>query len=75
MAARLANILYVLKNGGVLRMIHDTGLVRLVDVNGVEYAVDGRSYQGFVQKAAKAFVETKIGTLENVDLVIQWRQK
>jgi hypothetical protein len=74
MAARLENILYVLNNGGVLRMIHNSGLVRLVSKDGVEFAVDGRSYQGFVAKAAKEFKRTEIGSLEQTTLVIQWQK-
>ena len=73
----LRQVKQVLDQGGWVKYTHATGLAELYPPNGKRSAfLDGRTYQGFLNdKLQGTLVRTRIGSLEEKNLVIEWRKK
>jgi len=72
--ARLAEVKRVLANGGLVRFIWASGHTVLVSANGKRLAtLDERTYHGFLKTVAPTLQETKTGSIETQDLVIEWK--
>jgi hypothetical protein len=73
-AAQLAEVKRVLANGGFVRFIWRSCHTVLISANGKRLTtLDGRTYQGFLKTVAPTLQETKTGSIETQDLVIEWR--
>lgn len=72
--ARLAEIKATVENGGYVEFRHLDSSVFLVDADGKRKLVDGRSYDGFQRTYAKSLKRTEVGSIEDHNLVIEWRK-
>jgi hypothetical protein len=73
-AAQLAEVRRVLANGGLVRFIWASGHTVLISANGKRLTtLDGRTYQGFLKTVAPALQENPTGSIENQDLIIEWK--
>lgn len=72
--ARLGEIKQTVEKGGFVQFRHLDCTVFLVDASGNRRLVDGRSYGGFQRTYAKTLRRIEIGSIEDHNLVIEWRK-
>jgi hypothetical protein len=72
--AQMPDVSRVLDDGGVVRFTHKDGWAILVTADGSFQTIDGRTYAGFLRTRAAKLTRTEFGSLENGDLVIEWRR-
>ena len=74
MLAQLAEVRRVLANGGLVRFVWASAHTVLISANGKRLAtLDGRTYDGFLKTIAPSLQETSTGSIENQDLIIEWK--
>jgi hypothetical protein len=64
----------VLTEGGFVRFIWHTGRKELITASGRSLRIDGRTYQEFLKTLAPKLKRSETGSMEERDLVIEWRQ-
>jgi len=65
----------VLTEGGFVRFIWRTGRKELITPSGRSLRIDGRTYQGFLKTLAPRLERTETGSMEEKDLVVEWRKR
>lgn len=71
--ARLTEVKRVLKNGGLVRFVWASRHTVLISADGKRLTtLDGRTKQGFMKTVAPTLKETRTGSVETKDLVIEW---
>jgi hypothetical protein len=64
----------VLRNGGLVRFIWASRHTVLISADGKRLTtLDGRTYQGFLKTVVPTLKETRTGSTETKDLVIEWK--
>lgn len=75
--AYLKDVYTILNAGGLVRMTWVNGKVELIAPSGKMSAIlDGRTYQGFLNDKRQAILtKTETGSMEENNLVFEWRKK
>jgi hypothetical protein len=73
--AQMEQVRRVLDEGGKVVFDWKNCWTRLISADGKSFTtMDGRTYKGFLKTIAPKLHETKTGSTEAKDLVIEWRK-
>ena len=72
--ARLEDVARALAQGGCVRCTSGNSSSAILVFPGGDAVLDGRTYQRFLKTVAPQLKETRTGSVETKDLVIEWRK-
>lgn len=72
--AQLVEVRRILSNGGLVPFVWASGHTVLISATGKRLAtLDARTYAGFLKTVAPSLQETSTGSIEDENLIIEWK--